>query len=449
MGKQHWVLKNHVWIAPNPIRPGVWRRKEGGFLVRGRACDPRTGKRLEVRKVFLDSEDPDQAFVFLREELKQVLAGDRKQPDKMPSFNDYALSLMERKLALGKMKSAKSRERWVCVLKNHLSPEFGDYFIDQLHKSDIENWLVRMGKLVQQGKYSPVTVNDWLNVLRRIYSGAMADYELDRNPVAYVRDLDTSEHQSYTMEQPNSLTAEELPDFLSEIRTHFPQYFAMVALGFATGLRPSSLRPLRRKGDTPDVLWDRGMLLVRRSETGGQIMERTKTGLQQAIALPEEMMEILKWHCERIDIAGPKKMAESELLFPNEKGGFRAPSCLEKPFRYVMDALGMTKKITPRGMRRTFNDLCRAAEVKDVVTRSVSGHLTEGMQRHYSTVNPVEQRASLARVVSLAKFREAFESKGGGSIVVVDETEPAGEAQGETSGETGPEKTKAVRGWGL
>ena len=456
MKKQDWVLKNNVWIAPTPIRPGVWRRKEGGFLVRGRTRDPRTGRRLEVRQVFLDSEDPDQALIYLKQELLASSRGDRKQPDKLPSFNDYALSLTERMVALGKMKSAKSRERWASVLKCHLSPEFGDFYIDQLHKSDVEDWLVRMGRLVQEGKYSPVTVNDWLNILRRIYSAAMADFELDRNPVAHIRDLDVSDHETYTIEQPNSLTAEELPAFLVEMRTAFPQYFAMVALGFATGLRPSSLRPLRRKGDTPDVLWDRGMLLVRRSVTAGQVMERTKTGLKQMIALPHEMMEILKWQCDRIEVAGTRQMVQSELLFPSEVGGFRAPSCLDKPFAAVVDSLGLTKKITPRAMRRTFNDLCRAAEVKDVVTRSVSGHLTEDMQRHYSTVNPVEQRESLARVVSLAKFREAF----GGNLVSVGGNigekaadRPANDVgddlAGETSGETSPEKTKAARGCSL
>src|SRR5579863_9206197 len=35
-------------------------------------------------------------------------------------------------------------------------------------------------------------------------------------------------------------------------------------------------------------------------------------------------------------------------------------------------------------MRRTFQALARAADVKDIVTRSVSRHSTEEMQRHYS-----------------------------------------------------------------
>ena len=60
-------------------------------------------------------------------------------------------------------------------------------------------------------------------------------------------------------------------------------------------------------------------------------------------------------------------------------------------------------------MRRTFQDLARAAEVKDVVTRAISGHATEAMQRHYSTVNADEMRTSIAKVVSIAGFREALE----------------------------------------
>ena len=59
------------------------------------------------------------------------------------------------------------------------------------------------------------------------------------------------------------------------------------------------------------------------------------------------------------------------------------------------------KAFTQRGLRRTFNDLARAARVESIITRSISGHLTERMQHHYSTINASEQREAIARVVSL------------------------------------------------
>jgi hypothetical protein len=124
----------------------------------------------------------------------------------------------------------------------------------------------------------------------------------------------------------------------------------------------------------------------------------------RAFGLPKDIVDILKWHVDQLP-AGP--MRESELLFPSETGGYRAGSCLDRPFVEITTKLKLTKKVTPRAMRRTFQDLARAAEVRDIVTRSISGHSTEAMQRHYSTVSNKEQREGLAKVVELAKFRQA------------------------------------------
>jgi hypothetical protein len=83
-------------------------------------------------------------------------------------------------------------------------------------------------------------------------------------------------------------------------------------------------------------------------------------------------------------------------------------------------------------MRRTFQDLARAAEVRDVVTRSISGHATEEMQRRYSTVTPIEQQKSLARVLRLMDFRKGERLLGRG-----------GEGGGEGPSQVGRIKKKA------
>jgi integrase len=103
----------------------------------------------------------------------------------------------------------------------------------------------------------------------------------------------------------------------------------------------------------------------------------------------------------------PGPQQESDLLFPSEVGGFRSRSCLDKPFAEVAKAIDLKKHVSPRAMRRTFQDLARTAEIRDIVTRSISGHATEEMQRRYSTVSPVEQQRSLARVLRLMDFRSA------------------------------------------
>ena len=63
-------------------------------------------------------------------------------------------------------------------------------------------------------------------------------------------------------------------------------------------------------------------------------------------------------------------------------------------------------------MRRTFNDLMRLAKVEALVTKSISGHQTDRMREHYSTVSPDEQRRSIRNVVNL--FGPAPRTKWGG-----------------------------------
>ena len=184
-----------------------------------------------------------------------------------------------------------------------------------------------------------------------------------------------------------------------------PQHYAMVLLGFGIGARPSTLRPLRRSGPESDVLWSEGLVLLRRSNPAGdEIVDHTKTKLDQDIPLPGSLMRALRAHVAALP---PGPMRESPYLFPSITGGMRSRSVLDKPFRDVLEALGWTIKLTPKGMRRTFNDLARHAHVHDIILRAISGHQTERMQRHYSTAQHEEMRAAVGKVISIATARQA------------------------------------------
>jgi len=327
-----------------------------------------------------------EAYLRVQEEVSRVRTclDEESQPTRI-HFLEYCASLFERKVRTGKIKSAKSREKWAFMIKLHLNPRFGNYYLDAIRRKDIQEWVDEMAEEIDAETLHPGTANDRLNMLRRILGAATEEYRWERSPMHGIENFDTSEHPTYTHEEPNSLLVEEVPRFLATMRNLYPQHYAMTTLGFATGLRPSSLRPLRRRGADADVKWDEGVLLVRRSHTvGDEVMERTKTGKNQTIYLPTELVEILRSHVEyHIDdgIA-----AFSDLLFPSEVGSYVTRSVLDKPFRRVAKELKLTKTVTPRAMRRTYQDLARAAKVHDFVTRAISGHATEEMQRPISDV---------------------------------------------------------------
>ena len=152
------------------------------------------------------------------------------------------------------------------------------------------------------------------------------------------------------------------------------------------------------------MLWDEGVILIRRSHTrGDEVMEATKQKTRYRITLPTDLMAILRWHVDRLP---PGPMQDSELLFPSETGSFRAASALDKPFRNVGRALRLAKRITPRAMRRTFQDLARNADIEAIVRQKICGHATDEMSDLYSTVPQREIQAAVGAVISLAKYRD-------------------------------------------
>jgi len=395
-----WVRRWKYLIAVKPSRPGVWRRKEGGYLVRGRAVDCRTGRMKDILRV-VDASDPGTAYRFLQEELNKLRTGGMQEEVRRVRFDEYAASLFERLVAKRKIKSAKTKQLWEMVLRLHLFPRFGSFFVDAIQKRDVEGWVAELAGKVSSEEVSPVSVNLWLRMLKQILGEAQEDLNLERNAARSVEPMNLAEHQTYTFEEPNSLEPTELNRFLSAMFQRHPQYVALTALGFATGLRPSSLRPLRRRGEVVDVIWESNVILIRRSQTVGEdVMEMTKQGTRYRIALPEDVMRILKWHVDSMT----GKRAESDLLFPGRHGGFLSPNALDKPFADVASHIGLQKQITPKGMRRTFQDLARNAQLQPLVQRAICGHSTEEMTELYSSVGAGEIREAVGKLTALAGY---------------------------------------------
>ena len=407
---QEWKLVRNIWISTKPVLPGVWQRKEGGHVVRARARDGATGHMKDISKVLPDADAPS-ALKWLTDETLRVRAGRASPEPQKTRFAEFASSLFEEKWKVGEIKSATGRKKWADVLGHLISGThgkkagksvhgFGEMFIDKMQVTHVDGWKAGMAELIDAGDYSPTTVNGWLSVLRVIMKAAKRKLQLPHLVTEGVENFDVSEHATYTEEEPNALLPGEVAPFFARLRELHPAHFAMAYVALITGLRPSSLRPVRRRGPVADVLWDESRLLVRRSHTvGDEIMNTTKQRRRYAIDLPEEAMRVLRWHVETQLVT--QEQRESDLLFPSITGGFRAPCVLNKPLADVADELELGKHISQRALRRTFNDLARAAQVSDLVTRSISGHATERMQHHYSTVSGSEQRDALARVIRL------------------------------------------------
>lgn len=386
-----WVKRWGYEVRPTTI-PGIHELRDGGYVVHGKVSGKVPGLRRTISRIVrgVSLRDAQRARLEMLDEARESRLAST------PTFSAYATSLFERKVAQREIKSAKTVERWESTIRLHLAPAFGSYAVDAIEKLEIESWKTRIAKKITRGTLSPRTANGWLSILRVIIRSAVDDFGLERDPTLRVRDFSTEEHPTYTAEKPNALTPSQASAFLARMRTAYPQFYAMVLVGFVTGLRPSTLRPLRRRGAEADILWRERVLLVRRSNSLGQaVMNTTKTGTTYRLGLPREVMTVLEAHVEALR----GKRRRGDLLFPSKRGGLMSRSALDKPFAAVSKAIGLPFDLTPRGMRRTYQDLGRAVGIEKNVRRAVCGHETEAMSDLYSTVRPEEMAAAIGKIV--------------------------------------------------
>jgi integrase len=422
--KSEWRQQWGTWCRPSGVT-GIYERKDGGFVVRRELTRPLK----PIRKVLPDASLTD-AIEWLERETRDRRAGSSRQHQRQ-LFSEYAASLMQNKIDAGDLKSRASRAKWKYVLEhliggtwdeghqNLLVEGFGDIRIGEISVARVQAWRAACGRIVQQHLYDPTTFNQsWRPIFRAITAQAAREFGV-RDVGLDLRPLDEDDRPDFTEEDPNALTEDEIGKFLAELKSGFPQHYAMALLGFATGLRPSTLRPLRRTGPDRDILWDDGVLMVRRSQTIGDPINKPKKGSRQRIPLPPEVMDVLRWHVES-QLTHPAQIA-SDLLFPSLAGGFRTNSVFTKPFEAVLAATEISRRFTAKGMRRTFNDLTRLAGVRDIVIRAISGHATPTMQGRYSTVAVDERRHAVAAVIDLATRRP---TKAEPVIPPQDKTEP-------------------------
>ena len=113
-----------------------------------------------------------------------------------------------------------------------------------------------------------------------------------------------------------------------------------------------------------------------------------------------ELAEILKAHRKELLKTQNEGLAKG-FMFPSKTGTLRTPNRLDRAWTKCLAKAEITKRFTVHGLRYTFTDLVRLANVDAVVRRALTGHVTEEMQRHYSTVGIEEKRAAISGVLRL------------------------------------------------
>jgi integrase len=139
---------------------------------------------------------------------------------------------------------------------------------------------------------------------------------------------------------------------------------------------------------------------------------------------------MLREHHEKLVANDAPGLAEG-WVFPSSVGKLHSKELLRGPLRKALKDVGIERRFTIHGFRRTFNNLSRQV-AGEIVTRSITGHVTQSMTEHYSHVGGAEKLAAAGQIVRLVFSKSS-------------EVESAQESGG-SGGGSGEDKKKATVG---
>ena len=387
--------------------PGVTSLGGGRYRIRATATCPKTGKQIERDRTVQarDLNDAVARRMALVEELRG--AGDAPASRRSVLLGELAAQWLQTKTKArrkgGELRLAPgTRSRYQRSVRDFIVPLLGEYRINHLARQDVERWRDHLAE-----HYASATVNGHLRVLRTMLR------DLGVDPRVWEAKAVDSDDAMITDEEPNSLDANEVAVFLAQAKEDVPQHYPLMLVLATTGVRISTALVLQRADFDPE----RGEIVARRRRSDKEILPGVKRSRRAVDRLPllPEVWEAVQAQWARFN----EQELESGLAFPSATGGIRSRSCLDKPMRRILAEVGITKRFTVHGFRRTAAGLYRRAAGSEV-SKSIAGHLTDEMHRHYAPVGVDEKQAA---------GREAFKN-----LFLINSGDDSGEgAQNENS----------------
>lgn len=381
--------------------PGVRPLKGGYYLVRVKARDPKNGKMIDARAK-VRAASPAEAFAK-REELRRTTERAGSEVGPRPRLVECATSWMRSRLPAVK---ASTRRFYSDALDLHILPVLGEHFLDAISADDVvtmrDDWSREtVGKGDRVRPISPVTVNGRLRVLRQLLADVLHPYRLP-DPTARVPSVRVPRSRKR-----KGLEPAELRKVLDELRKLTPQWHAIAFTAAVSGQRWGAVSAL----EWTQVDDEEGVIRFDRAHVRGEVDDQ-KTGADVEVPLVPELREVLedqratlrRREVKRRERRNPgtrvleTKGLEGRWVFPSTRGTLMQPSSLRGPLAAACRAAGV-RVISPHGLRYSFNHAAKRVASAEVA-RSITGHVTEEMTRHYDWIGDREKRLAVSGVAA-------------------------------------------------
>jgi integrase len=274
-------------------------------------------------ETFASRTDADVWLTLKEAEIKR---GDWLDPDagQIP-FGTYAETWIGNQVL-----KTRTEELYRGLLKNHLSPTFGNMDLRDIRESDVRAW--RKERLSagprQKRPFGPVTVAKAYRLLHAILNTAADDRVIRRNPCRI---------KGAGQEESREREVISMPVLLELLGQVPPRYRALVLLATFASLRFGELAGLRRGQLDLENCSVHVVASTAETDDGRLIDDDPKSWAgRRRVSFPREIAPELRWHLERFAQVGT-----SGLVFVGPKGGRLRRSTFRRTWTKARTAVGL------------------------------------------------------------------------------------------------------------
>ena len=323
------------------------------------------------------AQDGSRKYVYgdTRAEAKKKLAEAQKQdesgtlvPVDKQTFAHYLEEWLEARKRVWEPLTYQGNAQQI---RHHIIPSLGTIKLQKLTMQHVQKFI---NGLSDDEELASSSVRLIHQILKTALAEAVKKKLMSTNPCVGIT-LPRVEEREYVI-----LTAEQSQQFLETVKGH--KLEGLVTLALATALRRGELLGLQWE----DVDLEEGTLQVRHNLTHTSMKRAGRQGFnngspksqsgKRTIPLVPFAIDTLKEHRKRQfeQHLRASQWEERNLVFPNRRGGYQYPACVDRDFKQLITTLGLSEEMRLHDLRHSCATLLLSKGIPPNVVQKILGH---------------------------------------------------------------------------
>lgn len=287
-----------------------------------------------------------------------------------PSLNQFFERWSESRNGTVKESTARTQQKYFGIMAR-ITLSYGVAFGD-IKLKEIDTEAIREVQKELRKNHTTQTTNDYIALLKHIFSDAMKERIIDFNPCCPLNNLKRTEEAARDTKH-RALSIEETKAFFDCERCKKSYYYNVFRFAINTGLRSGEIGALKYSDITKDGI--KIERTITRTETGGYTVgesAKTKAG-RRTIPFNDQIRSIIQEQKEINNMLDGNVLSLDSLLFKAPERDLLMATPIDREIKTICKAAGL-EPFTMHAFRATFATRCIESGMKPRTLQELLGH---------------------------------------------------------------------------